>query len=43
MRREPRTTRGRAAKARIIAAAAELMHRHGVAATSVDDVLAASA
>ncbi len=42
MRREPRTTRGRAAKARIVAAAAELMHRRGVAATSVDDVLAAS-
>ena len=42
MRREPRTTRGRAVKARIVAAAAELMHRRGVAATSVDHVLAAS-
>ncbi len=29
-------------KARIVAAAAELMHKRGVAATSVDDVLAAS-
>ncbi len=39
---EPRTTRGRAVKARIVATAAELMYRGGVAATSVDDVLAAS-
>ncbi len=42
MRDEPRTTRGRAVKARIVAAAADLMYRRGVAATSVDDVLAAS-
>lgn len=33
---------GRATRARIIAAAAELMHKRGVAATSVDDVLAAA-
>ena len=42
MPNEPSTARGRAVKARIVAAAAELMHRRGVAATSVDDVLAAS-
>jgi len=38
----PSTARGRAVKARIVAAAAELMHRRGVAATSVEDVVAAS-
>jgi TetR/AcrR family transcriptional repressor of nem operon len=40
--REPTTIRGREAKARIVAAAAELMYKRGVAATSIDDVLAAS-
>ena len=39
---EPRTPRGRETKGRIVAAAADLMHKRGVAATSVDDVLAAS-
>ncbi len=39
---EPSTSRGRETKSRIVAAAAELMHRRGVATTSVDDVLAAS-
>lgn len=42
MEDEPRTARGRAVKAQIVAAAAQLMHVRGVAATSVDDVLAAS-
>ena len=42
MVREPETARGRETKARIVAAAAELMHMRGVGATSVDDVLAAS-
>ncbi len=36
---EPSTVRGRETKARIVTAAAELMVRRGVAATSVDDVL----
>lgn len=37
------TARGRATRDRIVAAAAELMHQRGVAATSLDDVLAATA
>ncbi len=41
-RDEPATPRGRAAKARIVAAAASLMHERGVAAASVDDVLVAA-
>jgi AcrR family transcriptional regulator len=40
--REPETWRGRETKARIVAAAAQLMHVRGVGATSVDDVLLAS-
>ncbi|MDQ3411161.1 MAG: TetR/AcrR family transcriptional regulator [Chloroflexota bacterium] len=40
---EPTTSRGRETKARIVTAAAELMYEHGVAATSVDDILAAAA
>lgn len=40
--REPETSRGRRTKARIVAAAAELMHVRGVGATSVDEVLVAS-
>ncbi len=39
---EPATIRGRETKARIVIAAAELMVKRGVAATSVDDVLGAS-
>ncbi|HUE95440.1 MAG TPA: helix-turn-helix domain-containing protein, partial [Longimicrobiaceae bacterium] len=39
---DPVTTRGRASKARIVEAAARLMHVNGVAATSVDEVLAES-
>lgn len=39
---EPATIRGRATKAQIVTAAAELMYKRGVAATSVDDVLTAS-
>ncbi|MGI8403223.1 MAG: TetR/AcrR family transcriptional regulator [Thermomicrobiales bacterium] len=39
---EPTTIRGQETKARIVTAAAELMHKRGVAATSVDDVLTAS-
>ena len=39
---EPATIRGRETKTRIVAAAADLMHERGVAATSVDDVLAAA-
>jgi len=39
---EPTTSRGRNTKARIVAAAAELMYKRGVAGTSVDDVLEAS-
>lgn len=38
----PDTARGRATRARIVAAAAELMHLRGVAATSIAEVLAAS-
>jgi TetR/AcrR family transcriptional repressor of nem operon len=37
------TTRGAATRTRIVLAAAELMHVQGVAATTIDDVLAASA
>jgi len=36
---EPKTARGRQAKARIVAAAAGLMYERGVTATSVEDVL----
>ena len=39
---EPATPRGRASKARIIEAAAELMYERGIRATSVDDILGAS-
>lgn len=39
---EPTTRRGRLSKAKIIAAAAELMYERGVTATTVDDILAAS-
>ena len=42
MDQSPHTERGRATKARIVAAAATLIHRSGVAATAVDDVLAAA-
>ena len=37
------TSRGAATRNRIVLAAAELMHVQGVAATTIDDVLAASA
>ena len=37
------TARGAATRSRIVGAAAELMHVQGVAATTIDDVLAASA
>jgi TetR/AcrR family transcriptional regulator, transcriptional repressor for nem operon len=37
------TSRGAATRSRIVLAAAELMHVQGVAATTIDDVLAASA
>ncbi|MEO3759610.1 TetR/AcrR family transcriptional regulator [Mycobacterium sp. B14F4] len=37
------TSRGAATRNRIVLAAAELMHAQGVAATTIDDVLAASA
>ena len=40
--RDPNTARGRATKAQIIAAAAKLMHRRGVSATTVDEVLRAA-
>lgn len=39
---EPTTDRGRHSKGRIVSAAAELMYERGVAATTVDDILAAS-
>ena len=39
---EPRTGRGRASRERIVARAAELFAERGVAATSLDEVLAAS-
>lgn len=39
---EPTTSQGRDTKRRIVVAAAELMYRRGVGATSLDDVLAAS-
>jgi AcrR family transcriptional regulator len=39
---QPRTGRGRASRERIVARAAELFAERGVAATSLDDVLAAS-
>ena len=35
----PRTARGRATRERIVTAASELIHEHGVAETSVDDVI----
>ena len=37
------TSRGAATRGRIVLAAAELMHVQGVAATTIDEVLAASA
>lgn len=42
MSARPKTVRGRRTRERILAAAARLIHVNGVAATSVDDVLAAS-
>jgi len=42
MTTEPRTTRGRASRGRIVEAAADLMFVRGVRGTSLDDVLAAS-
>ena len=39
---EPRTRRGRASRERIVERAAELFVEHGVAGTSLDDVLAAA-
>src|SRR6185437_8513536 len=39
---EPVTRRGRASRERIVERAAELFAEHGVAATSVDEVLAAA-
>lgn len=39
---EPKTSRGRESRERILAAAADLIHRHGVHGTSVDQVLEAS-
>ena len=39
---EPRTGRGRASRERIVERAAELFVEHGVAGTSLDDVLAAA-
>jgi TetR/AcrR family transcriptional repressor of nem operon len=39
---EPRTGRGRASRERIVEHAAELFAERGVAATSLDDVLAAA-
>jgi len=39
---EPRTSRGKESRERILAAAADLIHRHGVHGTSVDEVLTAS-
>jgi TetR/AcrR family transcriptional repressor of nem operon len=38
----PATPKGRATRARIVAAAAELMYRQGVAGTSIDEVKAAA-
>jgi AcrR family transcriptional regulator len=38
----PATEKGRRARSAIVAAAAKLMHERGIAATSLDDVLAAS-
>jgi TetR/AcrR family transcriptional repressor of nem operon len=38
----PATPKGRATRARIVAAAAELMYRQGVAVTSIDEVKAAA-
>src|SRR5215470_7849907 len=38
----PATSKGRHTKAAIVAAAGQLMHDRGIAATSLDDVLAAS-
>jgi TetR/AcrR family transcriptional repressor of nem operon len=35
----PKTARGRATRDRIVTAASELIHEHGVAETSVDDVI----
>jgi AcrR family transcriptional regulator len=43
MVRQPKTARGRLSRDQILGAAATLFHERGVHATSVDDVLAASA
>jgi TetR/AcrR family transcriptional regulator, transcriptional repressor for nem operon len=40
---QPRTERGRASRERIVERAAELFAEHGIAATSLDEVLAAAA
>lgn len=42
MKTPPATERGRRTRTAIVTAAAELMHRHGLAGPSIDDVLAAS-
>jgi AcrR family transcriptional regulator len=42
MKTPPATERGRRTRTAIVTAAAELMHRHGLAGPSMDDVLAAS-
>jgi TetR/AcrR family transcriptional repressor of nem operon len=42
MKTAPATERGRRTRTAIVTAAAELMHRHGLAGPSIDDVLAAS-
>ncbi|HYK66994.1 MAG TPA: TetR/AcrR family transcriptional regulator [Streptosporangiaceae bacterium] len=42
MPRQPSTGRGRASRERIVEHAAELFARHGITATSLDDVLAAA-
>jgi len=41
--RRPATARGAATRARIVEAAADLVHRQGARATSLDDIMAASA
>jgi TetR/AcrR family transcriptional regulator, transcriptional repressor for nem operon len=40
MTQAPRTAKGRATRARIVAAASELIRRRGIAGTSLDDVIA---
>ncbi|HET6298430.1 MAG TPA: TetR/AcrR family transcriptional regulator [Kribbella sp.] len=42
MKAPPATERGRRTRTAILTAAAELMHRHGLAGPSIDDVLVAS-